>query len=115
MERSLEELESIVRNRICAVCSDRTVQGTCGLQNPDDCALFRLFPRVAQAIQSTHSGRIEDYVAAIRENVCSVCREEEIDRTCRQRREVHCALDAYLLLIVGAIEEAAGRRFVEVA
>ena len=114
MERSLEELESIIRNRICGVCTDRTVHGTCGLANQDDCALFRLFPQVARAIQSTSSGRVEDYLAAIRENVCSVCRNEEFDGKCEQRREVRCALDAYLLLVVDAIEEATGRQFEEV-
>ena len=52
MDRSLVELESIVRNRICKVCTERTVDGQCGLEEPSNCALFRLFPQVAQAIQS---------------------------------------------------------------
>ena len=30
--RSLVELEAIVRNRICKLCSDRTVEGECGLE-----------------------------------------------------------------------------------
>ena len=34
MDRSLEELEAIVRNRICKVCTERTVDGECGLENP---------------------------------------------------------------------------------
>ena len=76
MERSLVELESIVRNRICNVCTERTVDGQCGLEEPSDCALFRLFPQVAQAIQSVHSDDIQQYIDAIRRNVCAVCADQ---------------------------------------
>jgi hypothetical protein len=73
--------------------------------------LFRLFPQVARAIQSTHSDDIRDYIAAIRAEVCSVCRDQEADGTCERREQVCCALDAYLIPIVEAIEEATGRKF----
>ena len=110
MRPTLEELESIVRAKICAVCSDRDGKGGCGLEDPSICALFRLFPQVARAIQSTESDDIRDYVAAIRAGVCSICREQEPDGTCELREQVRCALDSYLILIVEAIEEATGRK-----
>jgi hypothetical protein len=109
MNKSLEELESIVRNRICRVCSDRSTDGNCGLENPSECGLFRLFPQVARAIQSTNSDRIEDYISAIRENVCVICQHQDADGSCEVRSQVSCALDAYLVLIVEAIEEATGK------
>ncbi len=115
VERSLEELEEIVRSRVCPVCTDGTVSGECGLNDPDDCSLFRLFPRVAQAIQSTKSERIEDYIEAIRRDVCAVCRNEESDGSCEPRREVRCALDGYMLMVVDAIEEATGSKFAPLA
>ncbi len=111
MDRTLVELEELVRDRICAVCSDRKMDGTCGLEEPGKCALFRLFPQVAEAIQSTHSDRIDDYLDAIRRNVCTVCNQMESDGSCGLRQEVQCALDAYLLLVVEAIEEATGKDF----
>ena len=111
MVRSIVEIEAIVRDRICRVCSDRTADGNCGLEQPSACALFRLFPQVAKAIQSVQSDDIEDYIQAIRRNVCSVCSEQQADGTCEMRREVQCALDAYLLLVVDAIEEATGKTF----
>jgi hypothetical protein len=110
MQRTLEELETLVRGKICAVCSDRDGKGGCGLENPSNCALFRLFPQVARAIQSVESDDIRDYVAAIRGGVCSICRDQEWDGTCEKRERVECALDAYLIPIVEAIEEAAGRK-----
>jgi hypothetical protein len=111
MERSLEELEQIVRDTVCRVCTDRNVDGSCGLEDPGQCALFRLFPQVAQAIQTTHSDDIRDYVKAIRDQVCSICEQRAADGTCKTREKVACALDAYLLLIVDAIEAATGRKF----
>jgi hypothetical protein len=111
MERSLEQLETIIRDQVCRVCSDRRVDGTCGLEEPSRCALFRMFPQVARAVQSTHSDDIRDYVQAIRDQVCTVCEEQAADGSCETRENVACALDAYLLLIVDAIEEATGRKF----
>ena len=111
MDRSLVELESIVRNRICKVCTERTVDGQCGLEEPSNCALFRLFPQVAQAIQSVKSDDIQLYIDAIRRNVCAVCADQARDGSCEPRQQVQCALDAYLLLVVDAIEEATGKTF----
>src|SRR5262252_1902953 len=111
MDRSLAELEAIVRKRICNLCTERTVAGGCGLEEPTSCALFRLFPQVAQAIQSVSSDDIHQYIEAIRTNVCSVCHEQERDGSCETRQMVQCALDAYLLLVVDAIEEATGKTF----
>ncbi len=111
MSLTLEELEAVVRNRICSVCSDRTADANCGLEEPEGCALFRLFPEVARAIQSISSDQIGDYIEAIRENVCAVCNEQAADGACEVRDQVRCALDAYLLLIVPVIEEATGKTF----
>ena len=111
MDRSLVELESIVRNRICKVCTDRTVDGQCGLEEPTRCALFRLFPQVARAVQRVKSDDIQEYIDAIRQDVCGVCHEQASDGSCESRQEVQCALDAYLLLVVDAIEEATGKTF----
>jgi hypothetical protein len=111
MERSLVELEAIVRNRICKVCTSRTISGDCGLEEPSSCALFRLFPQVAQAIQSVRSDDINQYIEAIRRQVCSVCNDQSADGSCETRQQVQCSLDAYLLLVVDAIEEATGKTF----
>jgi hypothetical protein len=111
MERSLAELEQILRARICSVCSDRREDGSCGLEEPKDCAIFRYLPEVARAIQATQSDDIEDYVRAIRSQVCSTCYQQAADGSCEMRQQVRCALDAYLILIVDAIEEATGRTF----
>jgi hypothetical protein len=111
MGQSLVELESIVRSKLCKVCTERTVDGECGLEEPNSCALFRLFPQVAEAIHSVKSDDIQQYIDAIRRNVCPVCIDRASDDSCETRQEVRCALDAYLLLVVDAIEEATGKTF----
>ena len=111
MSQSTAELEAIIRKRICGVCSDRTTSGECGLEQPSECALFRLFPQVVQAIQSVTSDDIHQYIEAIRQKVCSICADEAADGSCEKRQEVRCSLDAYLLLVVDAIEEATGKTF----
>ena len=78
---------------------------------PSVCALFRLFPQVAKAIQSVQSDEINDYIQAIRPNVCSVCNDQAPTVVCETRHQVQCALDAYLLLVVDVIEEATGKNF----
>ena len=111
MERSIAELEDIVRKRICHVCTERTASGECGLEKPSSCALFRLFPEVASAIYSVRSDDIHQYIDAIRTRVCSLCMEQAGDGSCETRRQVRCALDAYLLLVVDAVEEATAKAF----
>jgi hypothetical protein len=111
MRRTLEDIEAVVRERICRICTDRTITGECGLDNPSTCALFRLFPQVARAIQSTDSDDIRDYIQSIRAQVCSVCSEQAADGSCQSRQMVACALDAYLIPVIDAIEEAAGKKF----
>jgi len=110
MECSLAELEQILRTRICHVCSDRREDGSCGLENPADCAIFRYLPEVARAVQSAESTDIKDYVRALRSQVCSICSKQAADGSCELREQVRCALDAYLILIVDAIEEATGKQ-----
>jgi len=109
MRLRLHELEALVRTRICRECDVRTAQGACALPEQESCKLFELFPLVAQAILATDSDDIEDYIRAIRENVCSVCLEQRLDGTCALRGQARCALDSYLAEIVEVIEEATGK------
>ena len=84
MERSLAELESIVRDRICHVCTERTDTGECGREDPSGCALFRLFPQVAKAIQSVKSDDIHEYIEAIRRRGLLRVRRSKLRRIVRR-------------------------------
>ena len=107
-EKSLASLEELLRRRICSVCVDRNTDGTCSLSQQQECGLFGHFPKIVRAISRVQSDRIDDYIRAIREDVCSECVKQRLDGSCELRTEVRCVLDRYLLLIVGAIEETRG-------
>lgn len=111
MRPRLHELEAMVRSRICRECEVRTAEGACDLPEQESCKLFELFPLVAQAILATDSDDIQDYIRAIRENVCSVCLDQRLDGECALRGQARCALDSYLVEIIEVIEEATGKAF----
>jgi hypothetical protein len=104
MRRSLVELESIVRKRICEVCNESLADCQCGLAEPASRALFRLFPHVAQAIQSVESDDIQEYISSIRQNVCAICTNQAGDGACLDSQQVRCAWDACPLPVVDASE-----------
>lgn len=101
-------LEEALRRKICGVCFDRNADGTCSLNERNECALFAKLPKIAASISRIHSDYIEDYVTAIREDICAVCPDQDETGTCKPRDEGRCVLDRYLPLIVDAIEEARG-------
>ena len=74
----------------------------------NECALFDRFPRIVQSVCRVHSDRIDDYIDAIRQDVCADCINQDPDGLCHVREQVRCVLDRYLVLIVGAIEEVRG-------
>ena len=109
-DQSLAVLEAALRRKICGVCGvymDRNVDGTCSLNESNECVLFAKLPGIAQAISRVHSDLMDDYVTAIREDICSNCAEQH-EGLCKPRDEGRCVLDRHLLLIVDAIEEARG-------
>lgn len=110
MRVSIEQLEVIVRKKVCTDCRQRSAEGACAQHEPERCSLFSLFPLVVQAIAATDSDRVEAYLEAIRENVCSVCVDQKLDGTCPQRNV--CALNAHLPAVIEAIEEAMGKTLI---
>lgn len=110
--RPVDSLEQVLHRRICSVCIDQNVDGSCTLRDEDKCALFSQFPKVAKAVSRVYSDSIDDYVDAIREDVCSECANQDGSGVCKVRNEIRCVLDRYLLLIVEAMEETQGRTMV---
>ena len=111
MERSLAELEAIVRNRICKVCTERTVERRV---RPGGTLQLRPVPPLP-ASGPGHPIRPQRRYPPVHRGhpaqVCSVCVDQAADGSCETRQQVQCALDAYLLLVVDAIEEATGKTF----
>jgi len=106
--QTLPILEEALRRRICSVCVDHNVDGSCDLDARHECVLFDRLPQVARSISRVHSDQLDDYITAMREDICSECFHQSLDGSCKERDEVRCALDRYLIPIVDAIEEVRG-------
>jgi hypothetical protein len=86
------------------VCLDQRDDGSCGLTGRV-CALERHLPALVEALVAVESNRMDDYDAAIREQVCAACDVPDATGRCVLRDQGDCALTAYLALVVDAVKE----------
>jgi hypothetical protein len=98
-----------IRRKVCAVCLDSRDDFSCGLTGRR-CALDTHLPQLAEVLSGIKSPRLDEYIAAVRGQICSGCVERAADGRCELRASAACALDAYLPLVVDAIEKVNARR-----
>ncbi len=94
-----------IRERVCVKCIDRTTSGLCVASTFDACAINRYLPEIVDIVLAAPEGGNEEYVARLREKVCSVCQHQSPDGRCDMRDDVECALDRYFPLVIEAIQE----------
>lgn len=104
-----DEYREAIRRRVCTVCLDSRDDGSCGLTGRI-CALEAHLPRLVTVLADLGSPRLDDYVAAVRSEICSRCESRAPRGACALRETAACALDAYLPLVLDAIEEVLSRR-----
>lgn len=92
-----------IKERVCRHCIDADSDGNCRLTPDKLCTIEANYDRIVKAILSTRSDRYEDYVAALRENVCENC-SYGTPENCDDRNLVECPLDRYYPMVVDAIE-----------
>lgn len=96
-----------VTQATCAVCLDRADDGSCHVPGrQDDCPLRTFFTTVVEVTRGVRGATMDEYVAAIEDCVCAICRENDGAGRCARRERGHCALYAYLPLTVEAVEDA---------
>jgi hypothetical protein len=95
-----------MQNRICPKCIDGNRKGDCLLSAGEICPLKESFSEIITTVQSVEGNRYEDYVAALRANVCSACRHQEANGVCLKRNHLECALDRYFPLVIDVIDAA---------
>jgi hypothetical protein len=97
-----------LREWVCPVCLDRRDDNSCGLPKAQVCALKRHLPAIVEIVQHVRSRRMDEYEAAVRQDVCSTCPEQSSEGVCRRRDHGDCALYTYLSLVLDAIAEVNG-------
>jgi hypothetical protein len=112
-EESMEDLEKYwraVQSRVCIKCVDGDGQGNCRISNEDLCGLKLHFPRIVETILSVQSSALDPYVDALRHNVCTDCKHQLPDGTCKVRTNIDCGLDRYFPMVIEAIESVRSQR-----
>jgi len=100
-------LSDAIRRRVCAVCLDRSDDGSCGLDAQRVCALEDHFARIVEAVAAADGRGLEDCRQEIRERVCSECSLQDAEGRCGVRPRGECALDSFLPLVVDTVREMA--------
>lgn len=93
-----------IQSRVCRVCLDQKDDGTCGLTRRV-CAIDTHLPRLVEVLAEIESDRMDEYVAAVEDEICAGCDNLGAGERCALRDGGECALYAYMPLVVEAIEE----------
>lgn len=93
-----------IHARVCALCMHADAVGSCSIGQRSNCAVERFLPQIVEVATTVNSDRIDDYVSALREIVCRVCRPDGQEH-CGVRDATVCGLDRYFVLIIEAIED----------
>jgi len=94
-----------IRRRVCAVCLDQRDDGACQLAGGRLCAIEAQLPRVVDVVLALRSDRMDEYVDAVKDQICAGCRGQDQEGHCPLREEGECALWMYLPLLVAAADE----------
>jgi hypothetical protein len=97
-------LEEVLRRRVCSICTNRNIDGSCDVDSRHECILFERLTRITDCISRVCSENIDDYITALRESVCAECFYQHLDGSCEQREAGSCALDRHMVPIIWAIE-----------
>ena len=100
-----QSYKEAIRKRVCAHCVDFGADGQCKLSGDRQCGVEIYLDKIVETIHSVKSSRLQDYISALRQDVCSQCKNQNPDGTCRLRSEAECGLDRYFEIVVEAIEE----------
>ena len=98
--------EEAVKKYVCDHCEDEGEDGKCHTKDPEGCGVFRNLPELIRIAHEIHELSIEPYAKAVRDHVCSKCKNSSSpSKKCELRNNLDCGLDRYLPLVIEAIEE----------
>lgn len=100
----LQQYWEVLQQKICHRCLDGDSLGHCRLSASEECAVKAFLPQIIATVNGVKSDSIDDYIAALRRDVCSTCDDAGPGLRCQKRADLECALDRYFPLIVEVIE-----------
>ena len=102
----MEQYWESIRGSVCRKCIDGDGTGNCRLPRGETCALITFFPEVVSMAGRLDADTFDEYLKAIRTNVCMQCENQSLEGTCAKRDAVECALDRYYPLVINVLEDA---------
>ncbi len=106
MTEDLRELDRRLKEIICPICVERGPKATCNLWDLEECPITLHLPRLVEVVRTVHSDQMKAYVEKVRQDICTTCQSALSPLgQCDVRDAGHCALDAYLLLVVQTIDD----------
>lgn len=107
----MEQYWDRIQSRICRKCIDGDGTGNCRLPQSEQCALRQFLPAIVDTVSAIDSDSYDEYVRALRSNICSQCSEQLPSGACIRRDTLECALDRYYGLVLQIIDEARAGTF----
>lgn len=108
MKAQREAYVNALYEKVSTRCIDRSATGECRPGRGFTCRLQMYLDQIVDAVERVQSDRIEDYVEAVREKICTICEYQNPDGTCLFRDTAECDLHRYLPLVIEAVEEVSG-------
>jgi hypothetical protein len=102
----MDRIHGAIRQNICRKCMDGDRTGYCRLSEGAQCAIDAFLPTIVETIANVQSSSYEDYVNALRHNICAQCHHQMSNGICVKRDTLECALDRYYPLLVDVIESS---------
>jgi hypothetical protein len=100
----IDRYREAIQERVCVHCIDVGDDGSCRIAAGTICPFNQHLGKIISAVTNITSDRYEDYVPAIREQVCQFCANGNAT-ICTSRDEIDCPLDRYYPLVEDAFEE----------
>lgn len=101
---SMEQYWDSIRQKVCRKCIDGDGKGGCRMPIDESCGLEEFFPEIVRTVSSVRSDSYQDYVEALRANICAKCEHQFSNGICKKRDTLECALDRYLPVVIEVIE-----------
>ena len=106
----LEVYRKVLDEDVCSLCRKSGYGNSCQVGQQGLCPLNKHLKAIVEAVLSTpRSRRAADYLPKIRQMVCSQCENQDEHGACYTREQAACGLDSFIVLVIGAIEDAHDR------
>lgn len=91
-----------IRSNVCRLCSKSDENGKCTATPGTECVLELYLPQVSKALVSAHGGNVDEYLASLRTEVCTVCKEKGESGYCYVGDSFGCPLETFFRTVADA-------------